>query len=163
MAPADVAFEERALGLDGRQSLVPKNDRTADLGAKALRERLRVLRALTGDSRHQERVSDDDDGNLVFANEIDQGVQVAANRPARQAPHWLTGDAERIGQSQSDAHGAEIYGENAPGAFDQWPPATGALMVGFCGSAACLSSPGFWTLVFAMTSAIDSFIALSSG
>ena len=112
-APApDVSFDERSLRLDGRQSFVPQNDRTGDLGTKPVGERLRLKRAVALDTGHEERVPHDDDADVVGSHDVDQRAKVPTEVLSKDAPHRLSRDPERIRQRQPDADRAQIDSEN---------------------------------------------------
>lgn len=106
-------------------------------------------------------MTDDDDGHVVVSDQVDQRDEIVPQRAAQKATERLTRDAKRIGQREPDAHRPEVERENAPRTLDQLPPAAGAAAAaGFCAASGFLGSS---LVVLAMTGAMASCIALSSG
>ena len=82
-----------ALGLNGRQPLVPKHDGTDARRAEALRKRLGVLSLFACEARHQEGVSDDTGRDIVGPDDVHQRFEIVPQSAARQEPHRLARDA----------------------------------------------------------------------
>jgi len=108
-----VGFAQEAVGLGGRQPLVPEVNRQAELLAQFFREDPHLLRLGTFGSTHAQGQADHDFLDLVLANHLSELVEVVALIAALEGFEALGGDAEGVGDGDADAAGANVEAEDA--------------------------------------------------
>ena len=96
-------------------------------------------------------MTDDDRRDAVPEHDRKQGGEIAIELAAIQAAERLRGQAERVGQREPDADGAQVEPQRAPALVGQFGFRTS---FAGCGCASFSSVPGFGGASAAIRSAI---------
>jgi hypothetical protein len=107
------ACVEMAVGLGGREALVPKMHGEAELGAEVFGEGLGFGGLRTLVAGHVKRIADDCFCYVVLAQDTGDGLQVRAAGGAVQGEQRLRGVAQRVGDGDADAPVAYVEGDDA--------------------------------------------------
>ena len=104
-----------AVGLAGGEALIGEVDGQTEGGAELFGEGLGLqgLRAYL--SGHVEGIADDELRDVVFAQKAADGLEIRVGGAAMEGKEGLDGEAERIGDGETDAFAADIEGEEARG------------------------------------------------
>jgi hypothetical protein len=111
-SPAHAAVAQNPFGLDRGEALVVKDDGDLQETVERIREALGVVRALAAVTRHLQRVSHDDEHDVVLADEL--GDRLHVRRRARA--HRSERDGETpfvVGDRDTDPRIAEIEAQDA--------------------------------------------------
>ena len=103
------------VGLAGGEALIGEVDGEAEGGAELFGEGLGLEGLRTYFSGHVEGIADDELRDVVFAQEAANGLEIRVGGAAMEGKEGLDGEAERIGDGETDAFAADIEGEEARG------------------------------------------------
>ena len=109
--PAGPRRAERSLGLDGGKAFVLELDGDRQEPAERLREALGQTGALPRFSRELQRVTEDDEGHVVLADQLGDGLQVRRGTGADRSERHRQ-PAFRIGDRDADPGVAEVQAED---------------------------------------------------
>mgnify|MGYP001551720941 CR=1 FL=1 len=99
---------EVAMGFGGGQPLVPEVHGQGESSAQSVREDLSLRRLGADVAGHVERMAEDDGGAVVSAKQAAEGFQVGFRIFPHQGQDRLRGQAELIGDGNTDAAISEI-------------------------------------------------------
>jgi hypothetical protein len=108
-----VSFSEEAIGLGGREALIPQMNRELKVFSQVIRKRLNLLGLHTFGARHAKRQANDDLLDLVIADDPVQEREVILLVPAVQSFQALRSNAQGVRHRDADAACANIEAEDA--------------------------------------------------
>jgi hypothetical protein len=108
-----IGLPQQAVGLGGGEALVPKMDGEVEVTAQVFGEGLHFFCAGAFGSAHAEGVSDDDFGDAELVDNFGKSLKIGAFIAAVEGFDALGGDAERVGDGESDAARADVESQNA--------------------------------------------------
>lgn len=109
----EVGFAEETIGFGGGEALVPKVNGKVEALAKVVGEGVDFFGLNAFGTTHAERESNDDFFDVIFADDAVEELEIVFLVFAVEGFESLGGDAERIGDGDADAAGADVEAEDA--------------------------------------------------
>lgn len=104
---------EMAMGFGGGEAFVPEVDGEGEGGTEGIGEGLGLGGERANIAGEMEGVAEDDGGAAIFTEEAAEGAEVLLRAFAVEGEDGLGGDAELVGDGDTDAAGTEIESEEA--------------------------------------------------
>src|SRR5437867_5797392 len=112
--PPDVPLNQDPLRLDGREPLVPGQNRETGRPSDPLDERLGEARAPSPSTVHVQGQPDDDPADVVLADDGREAFEVPGPGGARESHERSGREAQLVAEGDADPPVAVIEGERAP-------------------------------------------------
>ena len=113
--PSSDCNAQHSFCFSGCQTLIPKNDRNAEMLVKAIRELARVLTLPTFIAAHVQRFTGKQSFNFKQIGNLLQILQIFADARALERLNALRGNSQRVTDREPDAFLTHVEGENASG------------------------------------------------